>query len=150
MPVSVDGVQSRIQKLVDDRAAHQKAIESIDATLEQISRALGSLGAGVIAGPRRMGRPPGSGSKASLPAVAKPKGKGGGRGKRGRFAQSGDEFVLSVVERQPNINTKALNSAWTSAGRGGTADNSLTKLVKEKKLKRTPIEGQRGSTYAIA
>jgi hypothetical protein len=35
-------------------------------------------------------------------------------------------------------------------GRSSSANNALGKLVREKKLKRTPIVGKRGSRYSLA
>ena len=38
---------------------------------------------------------------------------------------------------------------WASEGRGGTADNALSKLVRDRKIKRIPLVGERGSHYAV-
>jgi hypothetical protein len=35
-------------------------------------------------------------------------------------------------------------------GRGGRADNAISTMVKEKKLKRNPLHGQQGSRYMVA
>jgi len=56
---------------------------------------------------------------------------------RRTFAVSGDELVLAFVKAKKNPTTKQINQHWKSRGRAYTADNTLTKLVKEKKLKRT-------------
>ena len=69
---------------------------------------------------------------------------------RRTFAVSGDELVLSFVKAKQNPTTKQINSHWKSRGRAHSADNTLTKLVKEKKLKRTPVVGGRGSQYSVA
>jgi len=69
---------------------------------------------------------------------------------RRTFAVSGDELVLAFVKAKKSPTTKQINSHWKSRGRAYTADNTLTKLVKEKKLKRTPVVGGRGSQYSVA
>ena len=63
---------------------------------------------------------------------------------------SGDELVLAFVKAKKSPTTKEINQHWKSRGRAYTADNTLTKLVKEKKLKRTPIVRGRGSQYSVA
>lgn len=69
--------------------------------------------------------------------------------KRGSFSQTAEELILSMLKGKPMI-TNAINAAWKRAGRKGTADNSLGKLVKDKKIKRTSVEEGRGSSYALA
>ena len=69
--------------------------------------------------------------------------------RRRTFSVSGDELVLTFVKAKKNPTTKQVNQHWKSQGRAYTADNTLTKLVKEKKLKRTPIVGGRGSQYSV-
>ena len=43
-----------------------------------------------------------------------------------------------------------LKKLWASEGRRGTADNVLSHLVKDKKLKRVKLVGLRGSRYSLA
>ena len=43
-----------------------------------------------------------------------------------------------------------VNKHWQGEGRGGKADNTLTKLVKDGKLKRHEVKGERGGRYSIA
>ena len=69
---------------------------------------------------------------------------------RRTFAVSGDELVLAFVRAKKNPTAQQINSHWKRRGRADTADNTLTKLVKEKKLRRTPIVGGRGSQYSVA
>jgi hypothetical protein len=45
---------------------------------------------------------------------------------------------------------REIEKHWTSEGRAVSAANLLSKLVKEKKLKRTPLKGERGSRYSLA
>ncbi|MFI5382051.1 MAG: hypothetical protein ACHRHE_22375 [Tepidisphaerales bacterium] len=43
-----------------------------------------------------------------------------------------------------------INAAWKKAGRPGNADNTLSLMVKARKLKRTKLEDGRGSRYSVA
>ena len=133
----------RISHLLEQRSQHESAIAQIDETLARVGAVLGT-----DFGARRRGRPPGSGAKA---ASAGPGRKAGGRRrrKRGRFATSGEDSILSFIKSNRNPSTQDVNKHWRGEGRGGSADNTLSKLVREKRLKRTSIEGQRGSTYAV-
>jgi ferric-dicitrate binding protein FerR (iron transport regulator) len=125
---------NQIEDLLAQRKEHQAAIDTIDATLEKIGSMLDL--------PARPGRPRGTKNQAN--------GRGARRRKRGRFATSGEESILAFVRKAGSPTTKEVNQHWKAEGRGGTADNALTKLVKLKKLKRTNVKGQRGSQYAIA
>ena len=56
---------------------------------------------------------------------------------------------MAFVKAHKNPKTKDVKKFWADEGRGGTADNALSKLVKEKKLKRIPLQGEPGSRYAL-
>ena len=126
---------SQIESLLARREEHQSTIEAIDETLEKI----GSM----LQVPGRPGRP--KGSKNGVAAVRAS--KGSRRRKRGSFAVSGDESILAFVKKAGTPTTKDVNNHWKSEGRGGTADNALTKLVKLKKIKRLAAKEGRGSRY---
>jgi hypothetical protein len=66
-----------------------------------------------------------------------------------KFAISAEASVLAFVKLHKNPKTKDVKKHWADEGRGGTADNALSKLVKEKKLKRIPLQGEPGSKYAL-
>ena len=59
-------------------------------------------------------------------------------------------MILGLLGGGKSLSTAEINAAWKKEGRGGTADNTLTKLVKDSKLKRESVEGQRGSIYTVA
>jgi hypothetical protein len=126
-------LSQRIQSLLADRQQHASAIAAIDQVMERVSAALGKTTA------KRKSPKPAS------PAVTKP-----AKRRRRTFAQNADQFVLAFVKTKKNPTTKQVNQHWKKQGRSHTADNTLTKLVKEKKLKRTPIVGGRGSQYSVA
>jgi hypothetical protein len=136
---------SRVQSLMELRQQHAAQISKIDETLAQINALLGSNGTA-----RRRGRPPKNPMAAAAPAIDPAAGEPRRRRKRRTFAVSGDESILEFVRSQKNPTTQEIKAHWNSEGRGGTADNALSKLVKDKKLKRTPLgEGIRGSRYAL-
>jgi hypothetical protein len=141
-------LERQIRRLIDERQKHSQAIEAIDRTLGSIRSLIGGdAGAGGAAGesvrPRR-GRPPGRTSAQQAQPAKR------GRRRRRRFGVNAEQFVLDFVKGNKNSSTRDINAAWKEQGRGGTADNTLTRLVKEKKLKRKPIEGERGSRYELA
>ena len=124
-----------INQLQAERQQHVDAITQIDATFAQF---------GITPTPRkRRGRPPGR-TAAAAPAPAKK------RRKRGRFKISGDESVVSFVAKKGVATTAEINVHWAKEGRAGRADNALVKLIKDKKLKRENIKGERGSKYTVA
>ena len=65
---------------------------------------------------------------------------------RGHYPQTADEFILGLVKGK-KLTTAEINAAWKQAGRGGTADVPLLRLVKGGKIKRRKIRGKRGSRY---
>jgi cell division septum initiation protein DivIVA len=133
---SPDNVIQRIEQLLHDRQEHQEAVTRIDQMLERVGHALES---------KPPGRPRGvNHSLATEPPVRTR------RRRRGKFAVSGDESIIAFIKERKNPTTKDLTKHWASEGRGGTAANALSRLVKEKKLKRTPLEGERGSRYSLA
>ena len=58
--------------------------------------------------------------------------------------------MLAIVRRLKSPTAGAVNKAWTQQGRRGTAYNTLTKLVQDKKLKRAKTKGERGGRYQAA
>jgi cell division protein FtsB len=71
------------------------------------------------------------------------------RGRRRVFKQTAQQFILKLVRNRPRT-TAQINAAWKRQGRAGSANNTLGKLVKDKKLRREKIKGARGSKYSLA
>lgn len=69
--------------------------------------------------------------------------------KRKHFAQTAEEFVLSLLAGKSLI-TGDINKAWTAAGRTGRADNTLYILTKKNAVERVPLKDGQGSTYSVA
>jgi len=113
-----------IDKLKAERAEYVAKIEDIDATFTRLGTAI-------------PGSAPATSSRGPKPGT-----------KRKSFDKTGDQSVLEFIKDNPNAASAEINEHWQEEGRGGRADNTLTKLVKAGKLKRTPIPGQaRGGTY---
>ncbi len=154
---SPDQLAKLIQSLRAKRAAHIDAIAELDSLFEQYG--INAEGAGngrrkrrgrprkkKVASHKKVGRKKAGRKKASKKKAAKKK---VGRG-RGKYRMSGDEAVLRFVKRRGNPTTSEINKFWQSQGRGGSADNSLSSLTKDSKLKRENIPNARGSRYRVA
>ena len=53
------------------------------------------------------------------------------------------------MKQNGNPTTAEINRHLKDEGRSSSANNALGKLVKLKKLKRTQLEGERGSRYSL-
>ena len=69
------------------------------------------------------------------------------RGRRGSYAQTGEQFVLSVIGSNGATSTE-IRKAWGKA-RNGRADNTLTKLFNDKMIKRARLPGGNVSMYTL-
>ena len=154
---TVAALDSLIAKLRAERREHVAQIAAIDA-------AFGGLGIGADRPRRGPGRPKGSKQKVakrkvrgkkkvrrkkkgSVPAAVGAKKKV--RGKRRKFARSGEASVLAFVAARKNPTTAEVNKRWASEGRAGKADNTLSKLAKDGKLARIADPAVRGSRYTV-
>jgi len=146
--ISAD-LPTRIQKLLEERQTHEAAIAHIDEVLQSVGSALGATAAPAKRGP---GRPAASSVVARPPAPVAPMAakRGRGRRSRGSYSTTGDDSVLAFIKANKSPTTKEIKAHWASEGRGGTADNVLSKLFREKKIRRLPLPGERGSRYAVA
>ncbi len=141
------------------RQEHLDAIAEIDETFGQF---------GISAeGTRRRGRPPKSknGRRKKAAKVAKKKvAKNGRRKKKGKkaaakkaakkkagrrkFAKTAEQFVRDLLAGGKTMTTAQINSKWKQTQRSGNADNTLSLLAKDGKVKREKIEGAQGSQYS--
>jgi len=136
-------LSNRIQHLLAQRQQHVDAIASIDDTLSSVGAALGG-GSTSKANGAKAAAP--AARQAPAPAVKK---RGRGRG-RAKFALSAEESVLAFVKENKNPTTSEIKKHYTDEGRLGAADNTLSKMVKERKLRRVPLgKGIRGSRYTL-
>ena len=149
-----------IENLKAERAEHEKKIAEIDSIFEKygidadaVTRSKpgpkpGSKRTKKKAGKKKTGKKSAS-KKATTKKTTKKRGAKRGR-KRQTFARSGEEEVLEFVRKSGTPNSAEVNAHWESQGRKGRADNALSKLVRDGKLKRVANPGERGSRYAIA
>ncbi len=122
---NLSGLSAQIDALMHKRVGHLSAIEAIDGLLGKISHMLG----GKLESPKAE-------KAAKLTSTGKKR-----RKRRGKFTMSGDDSILAFIKSAGTPTTKEVNKHWKGEGRGGSADNALTKLVKTKKLKRINVKG---------
>ena len=124
----LEELKSLIAKLQADRQAHLDAIAQIDA-------AFGGLGIEVqVKKPGRLRGAPAGMKKRRL---------------RRKFKTTGNESILSFVKA---AGAKGASGAqivqhWKAEGRGVGCYNLLGRLIKDKKIKRRKLKGQKGSQY---
>ena len=135
-------ISAHIQKLIAEKQHHEAALSRINETLEQIAGLVGGS-SGHRRGP---GRPPKAASEAN-DGVAAP--KRGRKRRRRSFAVSGEQMILDFLRQKKSATTQEIKSLWKSENRGGTADNALSKLYRERKVRRTPLEEGRGSRFSL-
>ncbi len=132
----------RIEQLLAERQEHSDAIAQIDETLSGVGAALGGPSMAPLAR-KSMSAPAAVAAKA--PAASGKRRRG-----RGQYALSAEESILEFVKQQRNPTTQDVNAHFDQEGRSSTADNALSRLVKDGRLKRIPLgEGIRGSRYTL-
>jgi DNA-binding transcriptional regulator YiaG len=77
-------------------------------------------------------------------------GAAGGQRRRSRGGPTAEQFVLSLLGNGKATTSNEINEAWRKAGRHGRADNTLSLMVKARKLKRARLRDERGSRYSAA
>ena len=130
-----------MSKLVAERKKNLDKIARLQAKVDQVDAIFSGLGISLQGndGAPRRGRKPGRRGP-----------KPGRRRGRGSFPISGEESVLAFIKKHGNPSTSEVNEHWHGEGRGGKADNTLSKLVKVKQLKRVSADDARGSRYVLA
>jgi hypothetical protein len=138
----VNELDQAVSKLQKERKEHEAAILEIDSVFER-------LGITPTAKKRR-GRPPGRKTRARKPARATKPARG--KRKRRTFKVSGTESVLRFVKaaKVKGRTTSEINKRWKSEGRSGDAYITIGQLVKDGKLKKEEMKGERGSRYTAA
>jgi hypothetical protein len=136
--LSLPELPTRIQKLLEERRHHTDALARIDMILAGIGAALGgtTVKTPVV--------------KAAKAPAAKAPAATGKKRKLKRFAVSAEQSILNFVKEHKNPTSQEIGKHYQGEGRGGRADNTLSLMVKNKKLKRTPLgKGTRGSRYSL-
>jgi len=151
-----------IESLQTRREALLKEIEEIDQTFEKFGIDAGAaLPSSRGRGKKKRGRGRPRGSKTTTKKAGKKTGKKTtkktgkkvskrGRRKKGTFTKTGEQTILDFVREHGSPSTAEINVHWSGEGRGGKADNTITRLVKEGKLARVENPGERGSRYKLA
>jgi hypothetical protein len=146
-----DQLAQLIEDLKQERQQHVEAIERIDATAAQYGidlEAISGRGGRKKAAKKKTSKKAARKS-ASKKTAKKGASKKGARKKRGRFAQTGSESVLAFVKQHGRPTTAEVNKHWQKEGRGGTADNTLSQLVKGGYLKRVQVRGESKRRYQM-
>ena len=151
-------LESAIQKLLEQRRAHEEAIEEIDETfarygvrpeeVEQPRRGK-KKAAGKKAGAR--GKKKKKTRAAGKKKAATRKKKTGGKKRSSRRyvgGQSSTDFLLSVLQERGPMTTSELSAAWKEAGRPGEVHQHLARLLRAGRIERNKIEGGRTSQYS--
>lgn len=171
MPKGSTSTAAQVQQLIGtlraERVHHLQSLQEIDQTFKDFGisataqrgpgrpKALHTLTplkakAAAANTPRKKAAP-----KKKRAVVAKSAAKKAGRAAkpaskaRPHFSMTGDELILGFIKARGSATTAEIAQHWTLNRRGGKAENNLTDLVKAGKLKRTPLVGKRGSSYAL-
>lgn len=140
MPDAASQLADLIAKLQNERQEHVDAIAKIDAAFARF---------GITpSAPKRRGRPRKT-AAAAAPAAPPKRRK---RRTRRKFAVSGLDSVFGFVKSagKKGATTSEIVGHWKSEGRSGNGYTALGQLVKEKKLKKQPLKGGRGSRYVAS
>ena len=109
----------------------------------QLAKLLAVRGIGKREAMQRLGQdaPRGAG------APGAPAGK---RRVRGKFSRTAEDMIKALVGTGKGASTAQINAAWKKEGRAGSADNTLSLMVRNKALSRAKVKGVRGSMYTLA
>ena len=143
-----------IEQLTKERQQHLDEIATIDVVFEGHGITPGAQRRGPgrpkgskSKGKKKVGRPPGSKNKKELAPAPSTEGK---TGRRKKFKVSGEQSVLAFVGKKGSPTTAEIVANWKKQGRLSNVGNTLTNLVKDGKLRREDIPGQRGSRYSVS
>lgn len=156
---AADELQKLIDRLREERTQHEQSIKKIDEMFRSFgieTASSSSSGATSTGTGKRRGRPRKDASAEAGTPTKKTRGKGKGKSKNGRkrrrgnFSQTAEDSILTFIRDHGQPNAKEVNGHWQAEGRGGKADNTLSKMVKAGQLERVEVEGERGGRYKAA
>jgi hypothetical protein len=136
------GFEKYLSELLAKRKEYQKGLDEIDSLFGKWGISISTPAA--KRGPGRPKASPAPTIAASAAPVAPRKQK-----KRGKFSQTAEDFVTSLLKDGKGLATADINKAWKTEGRGGRADQTLARMVADKRLKRSSAPGIRGSLYKV-
>jgi hypothetical protein len=154
----INELASIVESLREEREALAGRLEEIDDTFKQLGIDVDAGSASrQPASPTRKKKAakkkgPGRPRKKTTGTTTKKttKKKTAGRRRRGTFPRTGEESVLAFVKELGRATAGEVNKKWRAEGRGGSADNTLGRLVKRGDLVREDVPGQRGGIYKLA
>jgi hypothetical protein len=132
----IASLDKALSDLLQRRQEHQAALAEIDAVIAKYGinpdKSLPAPSKAPIATP----------AKPTKPATKKPRAQK-------KYPETAEQFVLSLLKGGKGVIGREINQAWKDSGRNGNADNTLSTLFKNKKVKRTPVKTGRGNIYSV-
>ena len=141
-------LSSQIAALRTDRERHTEAISKIDGTLSKIAAILGKLGNTNL--PNDGGRQTSTQFQPAQTRLLQSDLSKNHRRKYRKLELTAAQFILQMLQTQGSSTTLEINQSWRAEGRGGVANNTLGRLLKEGLILRVELEGRRGSRYSLS
>ena len=144
---TINELVSLVGRLQSERKAHVEAIAKIDDAF---------AGLGMEAGAEPVRRGPGrprGGAKRKMVKAKSGAGRPGRKpGKRTKFKTTANDLILGIVKKAgaKGVSSGDIKNRWAAAGRPGEPYNTLGELVRNKKIIKKNIKGQRGSRYSAS
>ena len=126
--------QAKLADLIKKRDALNEQIEELQGLDEPMPA---SRNRKVARKAKKPGPKPKTAKKAKAPS------------KRKRFPETAEQFIMGLVKGK-GATTAEINQVWKDSGRKASADTTLSRMVKDGKIKRQNIEGKKGSRYTKA
>jgi DNA-binding transcriptional regulator YiaG len=152
-PSRVEGIRFRSDGLKSHRAKLELSAKEYGRLLGGVSPKTIYLWESGVSRPRRaqvarLAALRGIGKREALRQLALLGGKKPGKNRRrGRYSQTAEEFITALVKGRKATTSAQINAAWSKNNRLGKADNTLSRMVKTRRLRREPVKKGRGSTY---
>jgi hypothetical protein len=142
---TINELVSLVGRLQSERNAHVEEIAKIDDAFSQLGLEAGG------ATRRGPGRPRGGVKHAPVKAKSAA-GRPAGRTKKKKFKTTANDLIVDIVKKSGanGLTSGDIKKRWAAAGRPGEPYNTLGELVRNKKIVKKNIKGQRGSRYSIS
>jgi DNA-binding transcriptional regulator YiaG len=153
MPSKSDGIRFRSDGLRSHRAKLELSAKDYGKLLGGVSPKTVYLWESGESRPRRaqvarLASVRGIGKREALRQLALMGGRVPGKNRqRGKYSQTAEQFIAALVDGKKAITSAQINTAWTKSRRPGKADNTLSRMVKMRSLRREPVKQGRGSSY---
>jgi len=153
MPSKSDGIRFRSDGLRSHRAKLELSAKDYGKLLGGVSPKTVYLWESGESRPRRaqvarLASVRGIGKREALRQLSLMGGRVPGKNRqRGKYSQTAEQFIAALVKGKKAITSAQINTAWTKSRRPGKADNTLSRMVKMRSLRREPVKQGRGSSY---